>query len=139
MKISLDVIPCNSEKYMAFYRGKHLTFIDSFQFMSQSLDKLSANLPGDQFIYTDEKFSSYGACGLDLMKKIGVYPYDYMDSFSKFNGSNLPNKRDFYNLLLDEHISDDQYRHPQNVWVTFKIKIIGEYHDLYLESDVLLL
>ena len=138
---SVDVIPCNSEKYMAFYIGNHLTFTDSFQFISQSLDKLSANLPGDQFIYTDEAFSSRqsSAAGLKLMKKKGVYPYDYMDSFSKFNETNLPNKRDFYSLLLDEHISDDQYRHAQNVWNTFKTKNLSEYHDLYLESDVLLL
>ena len=133
--ISVDVIPCNSEKYMAFYLGKHLTFIDSFQFMSQSLYKLSANPPRDQFIYTDEKFSSLR----DIMKKKGVYPYDYMDSFSKFNETNLPNKEDFYSLLLDEPISDDQYRHAQNVWDAFQIKNLGEYHDLYLESDVLLL
>ena len=60
-----------------------------------------------------------------------------MDSFSKFNETNLPDSH-FYSLLTDEHISDDQYRHAKNVWDTFKIKNLGEYHDLYLESDVLL-
>ena len=73
------------------------------------------------------------------MKKKGVYPYDYMDSFSKFNERTLPNKEDFYSLLLDEPISDDQYKHAQHVWNTFQIRNLGEYHDLYLESDVLLL
>ena len=122
---------------MAFYINNSLSFIDSFQFMSKRLFKLAENLSEDQFIYTKEYFTEERL--FQLIKEKVVYPYDYMDSFSKFNGSNLPNKRDFYNLLLDEHISDDQYRHAQNVWVTFKIKIIGEYHDLYLESDVLLL
>ena len=45
--ISVNVIPCNTENYMAFYIGNHLTFIDSFQFMSSSLDKLTENLLED--------------------------------------------------------------------------------------------
>ena len=51
-KIDINIIANNFEKYMSFRLGKHLNFIDSFQFMSQSLDKLSSNLPEDQFIYT---------------------------------------------------------------------------------------
>ena len=48
---SIKIIANNFEKYMSFSIGKHLRFIDSFQFMSQSLDKLSSNLPEDRFIY----------------------------------------------------------------------------------------
>ena len=54
-KIDINIIANNFEKYMSFRLGKHLHFIDSFQFMSQSLDKLSSNLPEDQFIYTREE------------------------------------------------------------------------------------
>ena len=45
--MDINVIPNNMEKYMAFMLGKHLVFIDSFQFMSSSLDKLVSNLPDD--------------------------------------------------------------------------------------------
>ena len=121
---------------MAVSIGKHLTFIDSFQFMSQSLDKLSSNLPEDQFIYTNDAFQ--GGLGL-LMKKKGVYPYDYRDSHQKFQETQLPKKEDFYSLLLDEDISDDEYQHTLQVWDAFQIKNVGQYHDLYLKSDVLLL
>ena len=55
--ISIDVIPCNAEKYMAFYINNHLSFIDSFQFMSQSLEKLASNLTEQGFIYTKEYFT----------------------------------------------------------------------------------
>ena len=55
-KMELKVIAQNSEKYMAFYLGKHLIFLDSFQFMSSSLEKLAANLPEDKFFYTKEYF-----------------------------------------------------------------------------------
>ena len=53
---TVNVIPNNTEKYMAFYIGKHLAFIDSFQFMSSSLEKLANNLPEERFIYTREYF-----------------------------------------------------------------------------------
>ena len=53
---TVNVIPNNTEKYMAFYIGKHLAFIDSFQFMSSSLEKLANNLPKERFIYTREYF-----------------------------------------------------------------------------------
>ena len=55
--ISVDVIPCNTEKYMAFYINNHLSFIDSFQFMSSSLEKLAGNLSEEGFIYTKEHFT----------------------------------------------------------------------------------
>jgi len=54
------------------------------------------------------------------MKKKGVYPYDYMDSHHKFNGTQLPQREDFYSLLLDEDISDKEYQPAQKVWDTFQ-------------------
>ena len=70
------------------------------------------------------------------MTKKGVYPYYYMDSFDKFEQTELPSKDDFYSILADEHISEEEYQHAQNVWNTFNLKNIGEYHDLYLKSDI---
>ena len=55
-KQDINVIPNNIEKYMAFMLGKHLVFIDSFQFMSSSLDKVVNNLPNEEFKYTKREF-----------------------------------------------------------------------------------
>ena len=71
------------------------------------------------------------------MAQKGVYPYDYMDSFHKFN-EKLPSK-EFYSILNNEHISDEDYEHAKDVWNTFSINNMGKYHDLYLKSDILLL
>ena len=134
--MNINCIPNNMEKYMAFMLGNNLVFLDSFQFMSSSLDNLTKNLPDDAFKYTQQVFIKEQ---FNLMKQKGIYPYDYMDSFSKFNETQLPNKKDFYSILNNQHISHEQYNHAQNVWNTFNIKTMGDYHDLYLKSDILLL
>ena len=82
-------------------------------------------------MFKDDKFK--------LMKQKGVYPYDYMDSFEKFNEKQLPSQNDFFSQMNNEHITDEEYNHAQTVWNTFQLKTMGEYHDLYLQSDVLLL
>ena len=134
--LTINAIPNNMEKYMAFMLGNHLTFINSFQFMGSSLDKLVSNLPNYNLIYTSEVFKGKR---LNLMSQKGVYPYDFMDSFEKFNQTELPTKDQFYSVLNDQHITDDEYDHANKVWNTFMIKTMGEYHDLYLVSDLLLL
>ena len=134
--LTINGVPNNMEKYMAFMLGNHLTFIDSFQFMSSSLDQLVSNLPKDDLIYTSKVFKGKR---LNLMSQKGVYPYNFMDSFGKFSQTELPNKDQFYSILNDQHITDDEFDHAKKVWKAFKIKTMGEYHDLYLGSDVLLL
>ena len=134
-QMNINAIPNNMEKYMAFMLGKHLTFIDSFQFMSSSLEKLVSNLPKESLKYTSNNWKGRK---LDLMVRKGVYPYDYMDSFEKFK-EQLPSKEEFYSILNDEHISDEDYQHAKNVWNEFNIKNMGDYHNLYLQSDILLL
>ena len=132
----IKVTPNNLEKYMAFFLGKHLKFINSFQFMSSSLETLVKNVPLSDLKYTSQEFQDEK---LELMKRKGVYPYDFMNSFDKFDDRHLPPKKEFYSLLTDEDISDEDYKHAQNVWTTFKLESMGQYHDLYLKSDVLLL
>ena len=68
-----------------------------------------------------------------------VYPYDYMNSFNKFNEEQLPKKEDFYSHLYEEHITDKDYTRANIIWKHFNIKNLGEYHDLYLMTDVYLL
>ena len=104
--------------------------------MSSSLDKLVNNMKKDDLIDTSKAFKGKK---LDLMSKKGVYPYDFMDSFEKFKQTELPAKEHFYSILNDQDITNDEYDHAEKVWKTFKLKNMGEYHDIYLGSDVLLL
>ena len=120
------------ERYMAFTLGNNLTFIDSFQFMSSSFDQLVSNLRKEDLKYTSMAFYGYK---LDLMSKKGVYPYDLMDSMEKFEIKELPKIEEFN----EKHISEKDYNHAKEVLNAFRIKNMGEYHDLYLQSDVLLL
>ena len=135
-ELDINAIPNNMKKYMVFMLGKHLVFLDSFQFMSSSLDKLVSNLPKDDLKYTSKEFTGKK---LSLMSQKGLYPYDFMDSFEKFDQTELPTKEQFYNILNDQHITNEEYDHARKVWETFNIMTMGEYHDLYLKSDVLLL
>ena len=105
---NINAIPNNIEKYMAFMLGNHLTFIDSFQFMSSSLDKLVSNLPKDDVIYISQVFKGKR---LNLMSPKGVYPYDFMGSFEKFDQTELPAKEHFYSIINDQDITDNEYDH----------------------------
>ena len=133
--LKINAIPNNMEKYMAFMLGNHLNFINNFQFMSLSLDKLVINLPKDDLKYTSKEFTGKK---LSLMSQKGVYPYDFMDSFEKFDQMELPTKDQFYSILNDQHITNDEYDHAKKVWKAFNIETMGEYHDLYFKSDMLL-
>ena len=72
------------------------------------------------------------------MKK-GVYPYEFMDGFEKFEKRQLPKKTSFFSRLNQEKVTDENYQRAQRVWEEFEIKNMGEFHDLYLKTDVLLL
>ena len=76
---------------------------------------------------------------LELLKRKGVYPYDYVDSLDRLAELQLPPKETFYSKLNDEHISDEDYEHAQKVWEAFDCKTLKDYHDLYLKSDVILI
>ena len=132
----ITCIPNNTEKYISFSLGQ-LRFIDSAQFLLASLDKLvTANSP-EAFKITKSYEPSEGKRNL-LMRK-GIYPYEYMDSWERFNEHQLPPKESFYSKLSGEHISDEDYAHAKKVWEVFDCKSLGEYCDLYCHTDVLLL
>ena len=88
--------------------------------------------------------NTYRFCIGDLNKFIlflrkGVYPYEYMDTWEKCDETPLPDKKGFYSKLDLEDITDKDYEHAQKVWKVFGIKNLGGYHDLYVQSDTLLL
>ena len=62
-----------------------------------------------------------------------------MDNWEKFNETELPDKESFYSELNKEGITNEDYVHAQKVWEVFKIKNLGEYHDLYVQTDTILL
>ena len=64
----------------------------------------------------------------------GVYPYEYMDSWERFNETSLPSKEDFYSHLNMDDIDDIDYRHGNNVFKSFKLENLGNYHDLYVKA-----
>ena len=129
----------NMEKYMSFSVGS-LRFIDSAQFLNASLYTLVNNLAkegSDKFPSLCEHFPNLEQ--RDLVLRKGVFPYSHMVNVNSFLEQSLPSKKHFYNILSDEPISDDDYNHAQNVWDKFQMRNLGEYHDLYLKTDVLLL
>ena len=88
--------------------------------------------------------SIYQFCNSDLNKFIlllrkGVYLYEHMDSWGKFDETTLPPIEAFYSTLNFEDIGDEDYAHAQKVWDVFEIKNLGEYHNLHVQSDTLLL
>ena len=71
------------------------------------------------------------------MLEKGVYPYEYVDNWKKFNETSLPEKEDFYSHLNMEDDTDADYTNAERVCKDFEIKNLGEHHDLYVESDTL--
>ena len=73
-----------------------------------------------------------------LLRK-GIYPYEYVDSWKRFNETSLPDKKDFYSNLNMEDITDVDYKHAKQMWKNFEIKNLGYYHDLHVQSNTLLM
>ena len=88
--------------------------------------------------------NTYNFCNRDLNKFIlllrkDVYPYEYMDNWERLDETSLPDTESFYSSLNMENVDYIDYRHGNNVFKKFKLKNLGEYHDLYVQSDTLLL
>ena len=150
----MEVIVKNKEDYNSFsikvpvdsYIDKNgeekdklieLRFIDSFKFMSSSLDSLTKNLvKGGKKLFG---FENYSELLYDLLTRKGVYPYEYVNSWDQFNETQLPPIDVFYSNLNMSLISEEDYQHAQRVWKEFGIRDLGDYHDIYLRTDVVLL
>lgn len=92
--------------------------------------------------YDEEKITKKYCKNVDefnILTRKGILPYEYVSSWEKLEEDQLPAKDSFYSKLNDSHISDGDYEHACNEWKTFNLKAIGEYSDLYLQTDVLLL
>ena len=118
----INVIPNRLEKYMAFTINENIVFIDSMQFMNCSLDKLFKNLSDKDFNYLSEEFSGEQ---LKLVKEKGIYPYEYMNNFKRFNEDKFPDNYEFFSALKNYSINEKEYERAVNVWKMFKIKNPG--------------
>ena len=83
--------------------------------------------------------SNYDINKCILLLRKGVYPHEYMDDWEKLNETSLPEKGDFCSHLNMEDITDADYAHTKMICKRFQIKDLGEYHNLYAQSDTLLL
>ena len=155
--LSIKCIPNNDEKYISFslkFELKRITkwdpkgeewievvipheirFLDSFKFTLAGLEGLVKNLSLEDLKETNRFFGEK----IDLVSRKGVYPYEFMDDFEKFKKQSLPKKTSFFSRLKQEKVSDEDFEHAQKVWKEFELKNMGDFHDLYLKTDVLLL
>ena len=162
----IDCIPQNEEKYTTISKYvlvdtidkndkevniySRLKFVDTRNFMRDSLEKLVDNLDRSMFKHTSKYFDSKV---LDLMLRKEVYPYEYMTDVSKFSKTELPPKDSFnsnlnagvisnsskFDNIQPNEISDEDYQHAQKVFKAFDCKNLGDYTELYCKSDVLIL
>ena len=160
-KSNFECLGENTEKYISFTvplikvinnkKSKYkIRISDSYRFMQDSLSNLLDNLSEfkinkiDNDVLIKRFYNTYQLSDNDINKsklllRKGVYPYEYMDSWKRFNETELPSKDKFYSKLNLEDISADDYAHAINVWNTFNISNLGEYHDLYVKLDTALL
>ena len=150
----MGVIAKNKEDYISFsikaevdkyidnngierLKEMELRFIDSFKFMSSSLDSLVNNLAcgGSEFFGFEGKSENQ----YKLLIKKEIYPYEYMTDWDKFKETKLPPREAFYSKLNMSGVGNEDYEHANRVWKEFGLKDLGEYHDLYLKTHVILL
>ena len=84
------------------------------------------------------KFSNHDNSKVILLLRKDAYPYGYMSDWENFNET-LPEKQDFYSHLNMEDITDADCVHTKIVCKYFEIKNLGEYHNLYVQSNTLFL
>ena len=109
---------------MRFTINNKLSFNDSFQFSSFSLDSLVKNLNKYDFKYLGQEFDNNL---LDIVKKKGFYLSEYMTDFEKFQEI-LPSKKKFYSSLRGKKANDEEYDHVLKVWNIFEMKTSKDYH-----------
>ena len=160
-KGNFECVGENTEKYISFIvtfkkviNDKEIKYririSDSCRFMQGSFSNLIENVSelkikeinNDVLIkrfYNTYQLSKNDINKFKLLLRKGVYPYEYMDSWKRFNETELPSKDKIYSTLNLEDILNDDNAYAINVWNTFNINNLGEYHDLYVKLDTALL
>jgi hypothetical protein len=145
---TVDCIPNNKEKYMTISTNPRdvkndmrIKFIDSLQFMNASIEALTNSLQSDinNFHHMKTIIPNISIDDLKLLLRKGVDPYDYFDTFDKYNQPIVLSKDIFYSKMKKENISEKDYEFAQMIVKKFNLKTWKDYIDLYLRQDVLLL
>jgi hypothetical protein len=133
----IGIIPHNTETYISISKriGKfELRFLDSLRFLQSSLENICEGLVLNDFVHMKRHFPNY-----EMLCRKGIFPYEYVDCVEKLDELQLPPQEAFFSSLTESGVSDSDYKYAQSIWETFKINTLGEYSDLYLKTDVLLL
>lgn len=130
-----SVIASNTEKFMSMQIG-HFKFIDSYSFLNVSLESLIRNIGSNpqDFPQTCTHFNNDP--NLHLLIGKGLYPYEYIDSLDRMKETELPPQDKFFSTLTHKSASNADYQHALQVWKAFKCQTFGDYHDIYLKTDV---
>ncbi|XP_031789068.1 uncharacterized protein LOC116418029 [Nasonia vitripennis] len=112
---------------------------NSWRLLPSSLEKLASYLKNVTIAVKEFRSDGLTDEKIDLLRRKGVFPYDFVNGLDKLTTTKLPEKNDFYNKLTDSQIAEEDYKHAVQVWNKFNISTLGEYSDLYLKTDVLLL
>lgn len=142
---TVSILPMNKQKFIAFNfsfnvapkKKFQIRFIDSFRFLSTSLDQLVSMLKVEDFINLKKHFGSNE--NWKLLTKKGIYPYEYINSFDKFEEKKLPSINEFFSQLTNKSITQEEYERAENIFHLFKCKNLHDYTKLYITTDVLLL
>ena len=123
-KLILECYNCKQRYRKKFNKELIKRFASTYEFYNNDTTGSSSS----------ERINKFG-----LLLRKGVYPYEYADTWERFSEISLPSKEDFYSNLNMEDISDIDYRHANNVFKVFKLENLGNFHDLYVQSNTLLL
>ncbi|XP_050500679.1 uncharacterized protein LOC126888603 [Diabrotica virgifera virgifera] len=130
--------PVDNDNSEIKYHYCHITDMSKLV-AGASLDELVSTLNKNDFKICKREFSRLSDDEFKLITKKGVFCYDFIDSWEKLNITDLPPIEAFYNKLNDTNLTDEKYAHAKIVWDTFNIENLGQYSDLYLKTDIVLL
>ena len=139
----IKVIGQNMEKYLQVEWGKNMVFRDSLQFLTTSLEQLTAMLAktgrGNFYNLHEVVPQIYPGSDVELLERKGVFCYDYVDSFARLDEPALPPRAAFFNQIGGVEFSEADYTHAQHVFADFQCESLKDYMKLYLLSDICLL
>jgi len=130
----INIIPLNSEKFLAVIIDD-IIFLDSMQFLPASLDTLSSNIPTTEFHVLKQCFPAL----YPLLRRKGVYPYERMNCWERFDERVLPDKEHFTSSLTNTPITQEEHDYALRIWKKAGCKTMLCYHNLYLQTDTALL
>lgn len=136
-KKNLNCVAVNTETFISLRVG-YIRFMDSFRHLPASLSALVDALKASNHNFPILR-QFFPEADLSILTRKQVFCYDFVSHFDTFQIKNLPKKKEFFNSLIDEDISDDDYDHAKLIWHKFKCKNLGDFSDFYLKLDVLLL